>query len=274
MTKIEDEFSRFEHEGWERVANKYDSVWSSLTRQFIPYLIEEAQVSASMSVLDVACGPGYVSDAVRKLGAIPIGIDFSEKMVAIAKKMFPGIPFAQGDAQNLSCDDASFDRVLINFGLLHLSHPEKACAEASRVLKSGGKFGFTVWAPPPQNPGAKIVNDAIEAHADLNVQLPEGPPHYLYDQKEECRTVLEKVGFDGNSMIYQTRSVEWHVPTARYFFEAERDAGVRTAGLLARQSPERLDAIRIAIENGVKRYAKGNEFVIPMAAHVIVASKR
>ncbi len=179
MTRIQDEFSRFEHEGWERVANKYDSVWSSLTRQFIPYLIENAQVSAGMSVLDVACGPGYVSDAVRKLGAIPFGIDFSEKMVAIANRMFPEIRFAQG----LPCDGASFDRVLINFGLLHLSHPEQACAEASRALKSGGRFGFTVWDPPLENPGAKIVNDAVEACADLNVQLPEGPPHYLYDQK-------------------------------------------------------------------------------------------
>ena len=270
---IEDAFTRFEHEGWERVASKYDSVWSPLTRQFIPYLICDAQVSAGMSVLDVACGPGYVSDAVRKLGAIPMGIDFSEKMVAIANKMFPGIRFAQGDAQDLLCDDASFDRVLINFGLLHLSHPEQACAEASRVLKSGGKFGFTVWAPPAQSPGAKIVNDAIEAHGDLNVHLPEGPPRYLYDQKEECRTVLEKVGFDAGSMIYETHMVYWHLPTASYFFETERDAGVRTAGLLARQSPKRLSAIRIAIEDGVRQYAKGNEFAVPMTAHVVVVSK-
>jgi ubiquinone/menaquinone biosynthesis C-methylase UbiE len=273
METMKDEFTRFEHEGWERVADKYDSVWSSLTRQFIPYLINAAEVSPGMSVLDVACGPGYVSDEIRRSGAIPMGIDFSERMVANAKKMFPGIRFAQGDAQNLSCDEASFDRVLINFGLLHLSHPEQACAEASRVLRPNGKFGFTVWAPPAQSPGAKIVNDAIEAHADLNVQLPEGPPRYLYDQEEECRTVMENAGFDGRSMIYQTRSVEWHLPTAQYFFEAERDAGVRTAGLLARQSPEKLNAIRTAIENGVRRYAKGNEFVVPMAAHIVVASK-
>jgi hypothetical protein len=117
------------------------------------------------------------------------------------------------------------------------------------------------------------VNDTIEAHADLNVELPEGPPRYLYKQEKECRAVLEKAGFDGYSMIYQTRSVEWHLLTAHYFFEAERDAGVRTAGLLACQSPERLNAIRTAIENGVRRYAKGNELVIPMAAHVVVASK-
>jgi ubiquinone/menaquinone biosynthesis C-methylase UbiE len=98
---IKDPFGRFEHEGWERVADKYDSVWSSLTRQFIPYLIRAAEVSAGMSVLDAACSPGYVSAAVRKAGAIPNGIDFSEKMIAIVKTIFPDISFAQGDAQNL-----------------------------------------------------------------------------------------------------------------------------------------------------------------------------
>ena len=156
MKAIKDDFSSFEYEGWERVADKYDSVWSSLTRQFIPYLVNAVEVSPGMSVLDVACGPGYISEAIRKLGAISTGIDFSEKMVAIAKQMFPGIPFAQGDAQKLFCDDASFDRVLINFGLLHLSQPEQACAEAFRVLRSSGKFGFTVWAPPVQSPGLRL----------------------------------------------------------------------------------------------------------------------
>jgi SAM-dependent methyltransferase len=269
----EDAFTTFEHAGWERAADKYDSVWSSVTRQFIPHLISAAQVSPGMSVLDVACGPGYVSAAVKELGAVPTGIDFSESMVAIAKEMFPGISSVQGDAQDLPFEKSSFDRVLINFGLLHVSRPEKACAEACRVLKSGGRLGFTVWAGPEKNAGAKIVNDAIEAHAELDVGLPAGPPHYLYGEGEECRKVLEQVGFDGNSMSYETRTVEWHVPTASYFFEAERDAGVRTAGLLARQSPQKLEAIRIAIESEMQRYARSNEFVLPMAAHVVVAMK-
>jgi ubiquinone/menaquinone biosynthesis C-methylase UbiE len=269
-----DQFTRFEHAGWERVADKYDSVWASLTRQFIPHLIRGAQISPGMSVLDVACGPGYVCAAIKKLGAVPTGIDFSEKMIAIAKAMSPDIPFVQGDAQDLPFRDASFDRVLVNFGLLHVSKPEKACAEACRVLKSGGRLGFTVWAGPEENPGAKIVNDAIEAHADMDVGLPEGPPRYLYSEREECRKVLEQSGFDGSSMSYETRTVQWHLPTASYFFEAERDAGVRTAGLLARQSPKTLDAIRIAIENGMQRYERGNEFVLPMTAHVVAVAKR
>ena len=269
-----DDFARFEHEGWQRVADKYDSVWSPLTRQFIPSLLAEASVSAAMLTLDVACGPGYVSAAAKQLGALPTGIDFSGKMVAIAKRMFPEIQFTQGDAQDLPFEDGRFDRVLMNFGLLHVSHPEKACVEVCRVLKRGGKFGFTVWAGPDRNPGSKIVNDAIEAYANLNVGLPEGPPKYLYGEREECRQVVKRAGFDGTSLSYETRTVEWHLPDAGYLFEAERKAGVRTAGLLARQSLETLEAIRVALEKGIKQYARGNEFVLPMAANVVVVSKR
>ena len=271
---MDDEFSRFEHAGWERVADKYDLAWSSLTRQFIPYLIDGAKLARGMSVLDVACGPGYVSAAANMLDAVPTGIDFSEKMIAIAKRMFPEIPFMQGDARNLPFKDAGFDRVLMNFGLLHVAHPEKACAEACRVLKSGGKFAFTVWAGPERNPGAKIVSDAIEAHANLDVGLPEGPPKYLYGEREECRKVMERAGFDGNSMTYERRTVQWHVPSPSYFFEAERDAGVRTAGLLARQTSQKLEAIRIAIANKMQRYARGDEFVLPMVAHVVIVAKQ
>ena len=273
MNRPIDEFSRFEHAGWERVADKYDTTWSSLTRQFIPHLISAAQVSAGMSVLDVACGPGYVSAALKDMAVVPTGIDFSQNMIVIAKTMFPDISFLQGDAQDLPFQDATFDSVLNNFGLLHVSDPETACAEASRVLKAKGRFGFTVWAGPETSPGAKIINDAIEAHADLEVGLPEGPPRYLFGQKEECRQVLGQAGFDGKSISYATRTAQWHLPNASYLFEAERDAGVRTTGLLARQSPTTLNAIRIAIEEGVRRYAKVNEFAIPMAAHLVTVSK-
>jgi SAM-dependent methyltransferase len=214
-----------------------------------------------------------VSAAAKQLGAVPTGIDFSEKMIGIAKRMFPEIRFMQGDARELPFEDGSFDRVLMNFGMLHVSHPEKACADACRVLKPRGKFGFTVWAGPEQNPGAKIVNDAIEAYANLDVGLPEGPPKYLYGESEECRQVLKRAGFDGTSMSYETRTVEWRLPDAGYLFEAERNAGVRTAGLLARQMPEALEAIRVAIENGIKQFARRKHFVLPMAAHVVVVGR-
>jgi hypothetical protein len=66
MKTIPNEFTRFEHDGWQRVADKYDSVWSRVTRQFIPYLIDAAGVLAGMPVLMLRV-TRYVSAAVKKL---------------------------------------------------------------------------------------------------------------------------------------------------------------------------------------------------------------
>ena len=116
-----DPFTEFEHAGWQRVADKYDSVWSSSTRQFIPPLLDAAEVSGKMALLDVGCGPGYVSAAAAERGAEPVGLDFSNEMIGIAKKAFPQIEFREGDAQNLPFADGTFDRVVANFALLHVA---------------------------------------------------------------------------------------------------------------------------------------------------------
>jgi SAM-dependent methyltransferase len=266
-------FTQFEQDGWQHVAGKYDSVWSTSTRQFIPALLDAAEVSSGMSVLDVGCGPGYVAAAAAQRGAVSTGVDFSRKMIGIAKQMFSQIQFQEGDAQNLPFDDRSFDRVVANFALLHLADPERACAEAVRVLKPAGKFAFTIWAPPAHSAYAKIIDDALEAHANMEVELPVGPPHYLFAGKEEFRHALNRAGFDGESMIFNLHTITWYVPTLRFVFDAERNAGVRTAGLLARQTPEKLEAIRSAIEDRVRQYPKGDGFAIPKAAYVVAVTK-
>src|SRR5262249_8709207 len=224
---MSDAFTKFEHEGWERVANKYDSTWSSSTRQFIPPLLDAADVSGKMSILDVGCGPCFVSAVAAERGAIPIGLDSSKEMIAIAKKKFLRIEFRQGDAQNLPFPDASFDRVAANFALLHLANPERACAEAARVLKPGGRFPFTTWAKISENAFVKLVYQAIRAHANLDVNLPPGPPHYLFESEEEFRNALGRAGFDRASMSFQVHRIEWNVPTGRFVFDAELNAGVR-----------------------------------------------
>jgi ubiquinone/menaquinone biosynthesis C-methylase UbiE len=138
---MSEDFARFEHDGWQQVADKYDSTWSSLTRQFIPYLLDAVQVGPGMPILDVASGPGYVSAAARERGAIPTGIDFSSEMVAIASRLFPGIKFTEGDAQKLPFADATFDRVLMNFGLLHLSQPDKPVWKRAGSCERGAGLG-------------------------------------------------------------------------------------------------------------------------------------
>jgi len=267
-------FRRLEREGWERVAAQYEDAWAALTRQFIAPLVELAEVGPGQRVLDIACGPGYVAEAAARLGARTEGVDCTLAMVRRAAARCPGLRFSEGDAELLEFPDRSFDRALVNFGLLHFARPERALAEAHRVLRPGGWLGFSVWAGPDESPGARVVNDALAAFAETPADHPAGPTAYSLGDAAEWQTVLEPLGFDGDSLRFATLTTRWRVPTPDFFFEAELRAGVHTAALLARQSPERLASIRAAMAAAVAAFAEDGAYVLPMAAHLVAISRR
>src|SRR4029077_20614071 len=61
----------FEHAGWQRAAAHYVATFARATRGFIVNLLDAAHVEAGMRVLDLACGPGFVSAAIAERGAQP-----------------------------------------------------------------------------------------------------------------------------------------------------------------------------------------------------------
>jgi SAM-dependent methyltransferase len=264
-------FQRFERDGWDRVAHLYDAAWGALTSLFIAPLMDAAAIIPDQRVLDLACGPGYVAAAAAARGAEVIGVDLSPAMVREARRCHPGIDFREGSAEQLEFLDASFDRVLLSFGVLHLADPEAGFAEARRVLRPGGRLAFTIWAPPEESPGERLVSAAVDAHAVPVEDLPAGPPAFRYTDRDLCRQALADAGFDAGSVDVAKVRVSWRVQSPAFLFEAELRAGVRTAALLARQSPERLAAIRRDIETGMAEFANGDGYAIPMAAHVVVA---
>jgi SAM-dependent methyltransferase len=139
-----DAFAEFERAGWERAASRYEECWTD-TVLFVEALLDAASVRAGSRLLDVACGPGFVSEAAAARGAQPVGVDVATAMVERARLRCPDLTFVVGDALRLPFADASFDAVTMNFGILHVSQPERALAEAHRVLVPDGRLAFTSW---------------------------------------------------------------------------------------------------------------------------------
>lgn len=266
-----DPFHLFERDGWERVPEEYDHAFGALTAAAVGPLLDAAAVHQDVRVLDVATGPGYAAAAATRRGATPVGIDFSHAMVERARMRHPEIEFLTGDAEELPFEDASFDAVVTNFGLLHLSRPERALAESHRVLRPGGRLAFTVWCGPDEAVGFGIVLRAVDAHGTPDVQLPPGPPFFRFSDLDQCVQSLTAAGFE--SPRARKCRLEWRLPSPDSLFEYMYGATVRTAGLLRAQPTGVLDEIRAAILAEAARYRRGDAVRIPMPAVVASAVK-
>lgn len=264
-------FRAFELSGWQRAAEHYPGTFGTLTVQTVASVLDAVASAPGAKLLDVATGPGYLAAAAAEHGAIVHGIDFSPAMVAEAQRRYPALTFSEGDAERLAFPDRAFDAVTMNFGMLHLSNPDAAMAEAHRVLRPGGRYAFTVWGGPDEAVGFGSVVRAIESFGTTDVGLPAGPPFFLFSDEDQCRRRLLEAGFVKPEV--RRLPLVWRVASADVVFDAMSRGGVRTAATLGAQTPEAMTRIRAAVSDALARYARGDGLAIPMAAVLAFAAR-
>jgi len=103
-------------------------------------------------VLDLACGEGYNTRILARKKAIVVGVDFSEKLIEIARQKETeerlGIIYHISDVTTmkmLSSND--FDLVACFMALQDIEYYENAISEVARVLKNFGRFIFSIPHP-------------------------------------------------------------------------------------------------------------------------------
>jgi SAM-dependent methyltransferase len=266
-------FRDFEHQGWssEGVALGYHDYLSPITIQAIGALLDAAGVRQGTRVVDVATGAGYVAAAAAERGAEVIGIDFSATQIALAKRRCPSIEFREGDAGALPFPDGTFDAVVSNFGMPHLPDPDAFISEAFRVLRSGGRFAFSVSAPPEEAVGLGIIYGAVQTHGRMDVPLPPGPSFFLFSDPGQCERSLQEAGFR-SATVSKVPQV-WRLASPDVLFEAIMKGTVRAAALLRAQTPEALAAIRDATRTAASSYERDGVIELIMPAVVAAAEK-
>ena len=92
------------------------------------------------AILDLACGAGRHTVALRRRGHRALGVDLSKTLLAQA----PGLPRVAGDMRCLPFGDASFDWVLnffTSFGYFEIeAENRQVLSEVARLLAPGGRF--------------------------------------------------------------------------------------------------------------------------------------
>lgn len=134
----------------------------ALFRQWTTPLLDAARVDSDTArLLDVACGTGVLARAAaERLGTARgiVGVDPNDGMLAVARRMAPGIDWRAGRAEALPCEDASFDAVLCQFGLMFFEDRVAGLEQMMRVLRPGGRLAVAVWGALDGAPGyAELV---------------------------------------------------------------------------------------------------------------------
>ena len=107
-----------------------------------------AVVRPGDEVLDACCGTGDLAVAAARAGGRVTGLDFSEEMLARARRKAPEIEWVCGDLLELPFPDERFDAATVGFGVRNVEDLERALAELRRVLRRGGRLAVLEITQP------------------------------------------------------------------------------------------------------------------------------
>lgn len=268
----EQSFQALEQAGRVAKASAYDELFATITDQAIAPILDSFGAIANKRVLDVACGTGHIAGVAADRGAKSEGIDFASTMVEKAKDRYPGVPFREGNAEQLPFADASFDAVACGFGLLHMAQPDRVIKEAWRVLKSGGRYTFTVWCGPDQGGEFfRLVMGAVLKHGTLDVPLPPAPPMFRFSDPHECARALTAAGFVAPKVT--VLPLTWRAAKPEDLLNLIYKSAVRTPMVLEAQTDQAREAIHRAIMEGSEAFRKGNAIEFRFPASMASAMK-
>ncbi len=163
------------------------SIPENYDRYMVPLIFESfaediaqrvARTSPS-AVLETAAGSGVVTRALAPRlspNASYVVTDLNQPMLdyAAARQVADSrISWRKADAQALPFEDAAFDLVCCQFGVMFFPDRQSGYREAKRVLKPGGCFLFNVWDRIEEN---VFANDVTNALAEV---FPSDPPRFL-----------------------------------------------------------------------------------------------
>jgi SAM-dependent methyltransferase len=101
-----------------------------------------ALIESDLTVGDLGCGTGQVSELLAPHVAKVIAVDGSTDMVQAARRRLKGsahVEVRRGDMEALPIDDSQLDVAIMALVLHHVPEPVHALAEVNRVLRPGGR---------------------------------------------------------------------------------------------------------------------------------------
>ena len=180
------------------------------------------------TILDVATGTGDLAIEALKINPEKIiGVDIAEDMLEFGrkklteKKLQDKITLETGDSENLRFGDASFDAVMVAFGVRNFENLEKGLSEMFRVINQNGQVMILEFSKPKKFPVKQLYNfyfrfilpslgKMISGDSSAYTFLPESVGKF--PDGDAFLNILQKIGFKEVKQIKLTfgiASIYW-----------------------------------------------------------------
>lgn len=180
---------------------------------FVAELFEERPTA----ILDLACGAGRHTAALRRRGFRTLGVDLSKTLLA----QDPTLPKVAGDMRCLPFGDATFDWVLnffTSFGYFETeTENRRVLGEVARILMPGGRFLIDLfnrsWVLEHLEPQEKRVIDGRTVEIER-----------WYDERSE--RINKRIRLIGSEYPFRT-----FVESVRAYTASEVETALSSAGM-------------------------------------------
>jgi SAM-dependent methyltransferase len=239
-------------------------------------LVEYAQPSPGMNVLDLASGTGEpaisLASRVGAQGHVT-ALDLSAGLLEIAAQRaqargLTNFTTQQADAHTLPFPDNSFDLATSRFGVMFFGDPRVALQELRRVLRPGARACFLAWGPFDQ-PYWQSMMGVVHRHVGGPLLQPDGSNPFRFSAPGSLSAVLRSAGF--NAVEEETKILPWTWPgPVEELWEYAQSVAVPFRPLLERVAAEQWPQIHAEVHAAVRQYTDGDK--VAFGVSVVFAS--
>jgi ubiquinone/menaquinone biosynthesis C-methylase UbiE len=262
---------------WEKHRNIIRGMFAPITQA----LIEDAEIGAEDSVLDVATGPGEpalsVAAVVGPDGKV-FGVDAIHGMIAAARTEAQrlGLKNAKFDvafADDLPFAANTFDAVISRFGVMFFPSPVDGVREMLRVLKPGRKLAFAVWHFAERNPFHSALSRVMDRYVDSPPLEPDALDAFRFAPRGKLLKVFSEAGVVAPSERLLQFKIEAAAASVEDFWNLRREMSEKLSEKFATLSEELKLKVTQEMLSSLAEYSTANGMSFPAEVLIVSGSK-
>ena len=133
---------------FKKIGEEYQSGRKEYPKRLIEDVIQVSGINKCGAILDVGCGTGKSTIPFAKINSEIVGIDISEKMLKVARKLsikHKNISYKKISFEKFTSPQNSFDLILMGTSI-HWLDAKIVFKKSSKLLKKGGYIAL-FWEP-------------------------------------------------------------------------------------------------------------------------------